>query len=65
LPLLFATTGLGRYGRGRIVFLILIAVTLVLCSRDPETGLAILEGLVLVREIVALTLMTDLVATAL
>jgi hypothetical protein len=67
-PLVLTTTlVLTSDGGGNVVIkvvAILIAVTLVLASRDPQAGLSV-EGLVLAREINTLAEVAVLVATTL
>lgn len=54
--MLLAAAGLAVNGGGRdLVVLVVVVVSLVLAGGDPETGLAVLEGLVLAGEVVALT----------
>jgi hypothetical protein len=53
---LLTTAGLTVDGRGRdLIVIVVVVVSLVLAGGDPETGLAVLERLVLAGEVVALT----------
>lgn len=55
----------GDGGTSLINLLVIVAVTSVLRSRDPQTGLAAVKGLVLARQVDGLTSVLAAVAAAL
>lgn len=66
-PLLLATPGLSRNRGRRIVLevLVLVTVTLVLVSGNPESRLPVVEGLVLVGEVNTLLVVASGILAAL
>jgi hypothetical protein len=60
-PLVLAAALLTSNGGGHVVFKLItvfVAVTLVFSGGDPETGLPVIHGLVLAREVNSLALVT-------